>query len=174
MLSGPGADIIYIIGQVLLYYNNFFDEAVFLMLNCINSQIGSLTGYFPLYLTNFTCLGLCGILAGELAINPLFASSTSCCMHLFDCFSLRRQWGPDQKNHVKHKDLVIGKHVLFTELQYSAAFRSYRILKFGKLVGFLIKKDMKVEFSDVLCIFELLLHLEFNLTEIWNITSTHY
>ena len=71
------------------------------------------------------------------------------------------------------KDLVIGKHVLFTELQYSAAFRSYRILKFGKLVGFLIKKDAKIEFSDVLRIFELLLHLESNLAEIWNIASTN-
>ena len=71
------------------------------------------------------------------------------------------------------KDLLTGKQMLFTELQNSAAFKSYRILKFGKLVGFLIKKDAKIEFSDVLRIFELLLHLQSNLAEIWNITYTH-
>ena len=71
------------------------------------------------------------------------------------------------------KDLLTGKHMLFTELQNFAAFKSYCILKFGKLVGFLIKKDMKIEFSDVLRIFELLLHLKSNLAEIWNIASTH-
>ena len=63
--------------------------------------------------------------------------------------------------------------MLFTELQNFAAFKSYRILKLGKLVGFLIKKESKIEFSDVLHIFELLLHLEFNLAEIGNIASTH-
>ena len=71
------------------------------------------------------------------------------------------------------KDLLTGEQMLFTELQNFAAFKSYRILKFGKLVGFLIKKDAKIEFSDVLCIFELLLHLQSNLAEIWNIASTH-
>ena len=71
------------------------------------------------------------------------------------------------------KDLLTGKQMLFTELQNFAAFKSYRILKFGKLVGSLIKKDAKIEFSDVLHIFELLLHLESNLAEIWNIASTH-
>ena len=44
------------------------------------------------------------------------------------------------------KDLLTGKQMLFTELQNSAAFKSYRILKFGNLVGFLIKKDRKFEF----------------------------
>ena len=71
------------------------------------------------------------------------------------------------------KDLLTGEQMLFTELQNFAAFKSYRILKFGKLVGFLIKKDAKIEFSDVLRIFELLLHLQSNLAEIWNIASTH-
>ena len=64
--------------------------------------------------------------------------------------------------------------MLFTELQNSAAFKSYRILKFGKLVvGCLIKEDTKIEFSDILRIFELLLHLKCNLAEMWNIASTH-
>ena len=63
--------------------------------------------------------------------------------------------------------------MLFTELQNFAAFKSYRNFKFVNLVGFLTKKDAKIEFSDVLCIFELLLHLESNLAEIWNIASTH-
>ena len=52
------------------------------------------------------------------------------------------------------RDLLTGKQMLFTELQNSAAFKSYRIFKFGKLVGFLIKKNMKIEFSDVLRICE--------------------
>ena len=63
--------------------------------------------------------------------------------------------------------------MLFTECQNFAAFKSYGILKFGNLVGFLIKKDAKIEFLDVLRIFELLLHLESNLAEIWNIAFTH-
>ena len=67
------------------------------------------------------------------------------------------------------KDLLTGEQMLFTELQNFAAFKSYRILKFGKLVGSLIKKDAKIEFSDVLRIFELLLHLESILAEILNI-----
>ena len=71
------------------------------------------------------------------------------------------------------KDLLTGEHMLFTQLQNFSAFTSYRILKLGKLVGFLIKKHTKIEFSDVLRIFELLLHLESNLAEIWNIASTH-
>ena len=36
-----------------------------------------------------------------------------------------------------------------------------------------MKKDTKIEFPDVLRIFELLLHLESNVAEIWNIASTH-
>ena len=71
------------------------------------------------------------------------------------------------------KDLLTGEQMLFTELQTFAAFKSYRILNFGKLVGFLIKKKTKIEFSDVLRIFELLLHLKSNLAEIWNIASRH-
>ena len=63
--------------------------------------------------------------------------------------------------------------MLLTELENFAAFKSYRILKFGKSVGFLIKKDTKIEFSDVLRIFELLLYFKSNLAEIWNIASTH-
>ena len=58
------------------------------------------------------------------------------------------------------KDLLTGEQMLFTELQNFAAFKSYCILKFGKLVGFLIKKG-------------LLFHLKSNLTEIWNIASIH-
>ena len=65
------------------------------------------------------------------------------------------------------KEFLVREQMLFTELQNFAAFKSYRILKFGKLVGSLIKKDAKIEFSDVLRIFELLLHLESNLAEIW-------
>ena len=70
------------------------------------------------------------------------------------------------------KDLLTWEQKLFTELQNFPAFKSYRMLKFGKLLGFLIKKDA-IEFSDVLRIFELLLHLQFNLAEIQNIASTH-
>ena len=44
------------------------------------------------------------------------------------------------------KDLLTGKQMLFTELQNSAAFKSYRISKFVNLVVFLIKKDGKCEF----------------------------
>ena len=71
------------------------------------------------------------------------------------------------------KDLLTGEQMLFTELQNFAAFKSYRIFKYGKLVGSLIKKDAKIEFSGILHIFELLLHLESNLAEIWNIASIH-
>ena len=71
------------------------------------------------------------------------------------------------------KDLLTGEQMLFTELQNFAAFKSYCILNFGKLVGFLVKKDAKIEFSDVLSIFELILHLLSNLAEIWNIDSIH-
>ena len=63
--------------------------------------------------------------------------------------------------------------MLFTELHNFAAFKNYCILKFGNLVGFLIKKDAEIEFSDVLRIFELLLHLESNLAEMWKIASIH-
>ena len=70
-------------------------------------------------------------------------------------------------------DLLTGEQMLFTELQNFAAFKSYCILKFGNLVRFLIKKDTKIEFSDVLRNFELLLHFGSNLAEIWNIASTH-
>ena len=44
------------------------------------------------------------------------------------------------------KDLLTGKQLLFTELQNSAVFKSYRISKFANLVGFFIKKDRKFEF----------------------------
>ena len=64
------------------------------------------------------------------------------------------------------KDPLTGEQMLFAELQNFAAFKSYRILKFGKLVGFLIKKDAKIEFSDVLGIFELPLYLQSKLAEI--------
>ena len=50
--------------------------------------------------------------------------------------------------------------MLITELQNFAAFKSYRILRFRKLVGSLIERDAKIEFLDVLRIFELLFHLE--------------
>ena len=46
-------------------------------------------------------------------------------------------------------------------------------MKFGNLVGFLIKKDAEIEFLGVLRIFELLLHLVSNLAEIWNIASIY-
>ena len=52
------------------------------------------------------------------------------------------------------KDLLTGEQMLFTEFQNFATFRSYCILKFGNLVGFLMKKDVKIEFSNVLSIFE--------------------
>ena len=71
------------------------------------------------------------------------------------------------------KGLFTGKQMLFTERQNFSAFKSYCMLKFGNLVGLLIKKDAKIEFSDVLCIFELLLHFESNLAEICNIGSIH-
>ena len=71
------------------------------------------------------------------------------------------------------KDLLTGEQMLFTEFQNFAAFKSYFILKFGNLVGFLMKKVAKIEFSDILRIFELLLHLEIILAEICNIASTH-
>ena len=44
--------------------------------------------------------------------------------------------------------------MLFEELRNSAAFKSYHILKLGSLVEFLMKKDVKIEFSNVLSIFE--------------------
>ena len=46
------------------------------------------------------------------------------------------------------KDLLTGEQMLFTELQNFAAFKSYRILKFVKFVGALIKKDEKIEFFE--------------------------
>ena len=61
------------------------------------------------------------------------------------------------------KDLLPGEQMLFTELQNFTAFKSYCILKFE--VGSLIKKDAKIEFLDVLHIFEVHLHLESNLAE---------
>ena len=70
-------------------------------------------------------------------------------------------------------DLLTGEQMLFTELQNFTGFLSYCILKFGKFVGFLIKKDAKIEFSDVLGIFELPLYLQSKLAEIWNIAYTH-
>ena len=71
------------------------------------------------------------------------------------------------------KDLLTGKQMLFTKLQNSLALKNYCILKFGKLVRFLIKKGVKTEFLDVSSNFELLLHLDSNLAEIWNIACTH-
>ena len=62
--------------------------------------------------------------------------------------------------------LLTGEQILFTELKNSATFKIYIILKFGKLVRFLLRKDTKIEFLDILRIFELLLHLESNLAEI--------
>ena len=44
------------------------------------------------------------------------------------------------------KDNLTEQQRLFTELQNSAAFKSYRISKFANLVGFLVKKDGKFEF----------------------------
>ena len=43
------------------------------------------------------------------------------------------------------KDLLTGKHMLFTELQNSATFKSYHISKFINLEGLVIKKDGKFE-----------------------------
>ena len=42
--------------------------------------------------------------------------------------------------------LLYREHIFFTEIQKVAAFKSYRISKFEKLVGFLIKNDAKIEF----------------------------
>ena len=73
------------------------------------------------------------------------------------------------------KDLLTGEHMLFTQLQNFSAFKSYRILKLGKLVIRISykKRTPKLNLSDVLRIFELLLHFESNLAEIRNIVSTH-
>ena len=58
--------------------------------------------------------------------------------------------------------------MLFTEFQNFAAFKSYHILKFANLVGFLIKKDGKfTRFS------ELLLDFQSKFAEIWNRASIH-
>ena len=45
------------------------------------------------------------------------------------------------------KDLITGKQMLFTELQNSTAFKSYPILKFVNLVGFLIKRTENLDFG---------------------------
>ena len=71
------------------------------------------------------------------------------------------------------KDLLTGEQIHFTELQNFASFNSYCILKFGNLAGSPIKKDAKIEFLNVLRFFKLLLHLESNLAEIWNIASIY-
>ena len=42
-----------------------------------------------------------------------------------------------------------------------------------KVSGISCKKGHKIEVSDVLHMFELLLHLKSNLAKIWNIASTH-
>ena len=60
-----------------------------------------------------------------------------------------------------------------TELTNFGEFKSYCMLKFGKLIGFLIKKDSEIEFLDALHIFELLLQLESNLAEILNVAFIH-
>ena len=44
------------------------------------------------------------------------------------------------------KDILTGKQRHFTELRNFAPFKSYRISKFANLVGFLMKKDEKIEF----------------------------
>ena len=54
------------------------------------------------------------------------------------------------------------EQMLFIVLQNFALFKSYSILKFGKLLGFLTKKDAEIELRN----FELLVHFEFNLAEI--------
>ena len=45
------------------------------------------------------------------------------------------------------KDLLIEEQIVLTELQNFAVFKSYRILKFGKLVGSLIKRTQKLNFQ---------------------------
>ena len=44
------------------------------------------------------------------------------------------------------KDLLTGESMLFKELQNPAASKSYRILKFGNLVGFLIREAINTHF----------------------------
>ena len=44
----------------------------------------------------------------------------------------------------------MAKQMLFTELKSSAVFRSYCILKFENLVGFLIEKCKNIEVWDIL------------------------
>ena len=61
--------------------------------------------------------------------------------------------------------------MLFTKLVNSTAF--HILIKVRNSVGYLIKKDKRFEFSDILCIFELLLHFVANFTEIWNRVSTY-
>ena len=53
--------------------------------------------------------------------------------------------------------------MLFTKLVNSTAF--HILIKVRNSVGYLIKKDKRFEFSDILCIFELLLHFVANFTE---------
>ena len=60
-----------------------------------------------------------------------------------------------------------------TELTSFGEFKSYCMLKFGKLIGFLIKKDSEIDFLDALHIFELLLQLESNVAEILNVAFIH-
>ena len=71
------------------------------------------------------------------------------------------------------KDLLAGDHMLFTELQNSAAFKSYRISKFANLIGFLMKKDAKFEIWIISQKMHQLEQFLSNLAEIWNITYTH-
>ena len=67
------------------------------------------------------------------------------------------------------KDLLTGEQMLSTERQNFG--RVQKLSHFGvrKISRISYKKDTKIEFSDVLRIFELILHLESNLAEILKI-----
>ena len=69
------------------------------------------------------------------------------------------------------KDLLTGKQMLFTELQNSAAFKSYCILKFAILAGSLIKKCGKFEFSGISGKLELVCQSLLNQAEIFTSPS---
>ena len=61
---------------------------------------------------------------------------------------IKAKGGSRSKNYVKAKmkDLLTREQMLFTELKNFAAFKSYCILKFRKLVGFLVKRTRKLNF----------------------------
>ena len=69
------------------------------------------------------------------------------------------------------KDLLTGEHMLFTELQNFAAFKSYSILKLGKLVGFLIKKDTKIEIG---CFMYFWTTFAFGVQSSWTLEHSFY